>query len=119
MLHVLKCYPEYFEAVKKGTKSFECRYNDKNFKVGDELVLREYDSKQGYTGQCIVRTITYILSDFVGLQEGYVILSFKSRKEDITVGDFSNFLALALSGKHDMIVKQTETMIDETGENNG
>ncbi|HEM6115816.1 TPA: DUF3850 domain-containing protein [Streptococcus suis] len=47
--HMLKCYPKYFEAVKDGTKPFECRYNDRNFKVGDELLLREYDPKRGYT----------------------------------------------------------------------
>lgn len=28
--HMLKCYPKYFEAVKDGTKPFECRYNDRD-----------------------------------------------------------------------------------------
>ncbi|OHX26156.1 RNA-binding protein [Streptococcus iniae] len=72
--HMLKCYPEYFEAIMDGTKTFECRYNDRDFKVGDELLLREHDPKQGYTSRCIVRKITYILSDFIGLKDGYVIL---------------------------------------------
>ncbi|ESR10644.1 DUF3850 domain-containing protein [Streptococcus iniae] len=74
--HMLKCYPEYFEAIMDGTKTFECRYNDRDFKVGDELLLREYDPKKGYTYpyRCIVRKITYILSDFIGLKDGYVIL---------------------------------------------
>ncbi|WP_457785545.1 DUF3850 domain-containing protein, partial [Streptococcus uberis] len=58
--HMLKCYPQYFEAVKSGIKNFECRYNDRDFKVGDELLLREYDPKQGYTDRCIVRKITYV-----------------------------------------------------------
>ncbi|WP_444812245.1 DUF3850 domain-containing protein, partial [Streptococcus canis] len=48
---------EYFEAIMDGTKTFECRYNDRDFKVGDELLLREYDPKKGYTYpyRCIVR----------------------------------------------------------------
>ncbi|VEF93151.1 Domain of Uncharacterised Function with PDB structure [Streptococcus pseudoporcinus] len=44
--HMLKCYPEYFEAIMDGTKTFEYRYNDRDFKVGDELLLREYDPKK-------------------------------------------------------------------------
>ncbi|HIC0324960.1 TPA: DUF3850 domain-containing protein, partial [Streptococcus agalactiae] len=63
--HLLNCYPEYFEAIMDGTKTFECRYNDRDFKVGDELLLREYDPQKGYTYRCIVRKITYILSDFI------------------------------------------------------
>ncbi|MFD3034330.1 DUF3850 domain-containing protein, partial [Streptococcus agalactiae] len=72
--HLLNCYPEYFEDIMDGTKTFECRYNDRDFKVGDELLLREYDPQKGYTYRCIVRKITYILSDFIGLKDGYVIL---------------------------------------------
>ncbi|HEN7774865.1 TPA: DUF3850 domain-containing protein [Streptococcus agalactiae] len=72
--HMLKCSPKYFEAVKDGTKPFEGRYNDRNFKVGDELILREYDPKRGYTARCIVRKVTYVLSNFIGLKDGYVIL---------------------------------------------
>ncbi|HHL0747950.1 TPA: DUF3850 domain-containing protein, partial [Streptococcus agalactiae] len=45
--HLLNCYPEYFEAIMDGTKTFECRYNDRDFKVGDELLLREYDPQKG------------------------------------------------------------------------
>ena len=47
MQHDLKCHPDYFEALRDGTKTFECRYNDRDFEVGDELLLREYDPKKG------------------------------------------------------------------------
>lgn len=80
--HMLKCYPQYFEAVKSGIKNFECRYNDRDFKVGDELLLREYDPKLGYTSRCIVRKITYVLSDFIGLKDGYVILGVTNEPID-------------------------------------
>lgn len=65
-----------------GTKTFECHYNDRDFKVGDELLLREYDPQKGYTYRCIVRKITYILSDFIGLKDGYVILGVTNEPID-------------------------------------
>ncbi|GAA0059368.1 MULTISPECIES: DUF3850 domain-containing protein [Streptococcus] len=82
--HLLNCYPEYFEAIMDGTKTFKCRYNDRDFKVGDELLLREYDPQKGYTYpyRCIVRKITYILSDFIGLKDGYVILGVTNEPID-------------------------------------
>lgn len=80
--HLLNCYPEYFEAIMDGIKTFECRYNDRDFKVGDELLLREYDPQKGYTYRCIVRKITYILSDFIGLKDGYVILGVTNEPID-------------------------------------
>ena len=41
MIHELKTLPEYFEAVRKGDKTFELREDDRNFKVGDYLALNE------------------------------------------------------------------------------
>ncbi|BDX40303.1 hypothetical protein K6D_03770 [Enterococcus faecium] len=41
MIHELKILPEYFEAVTSGRKQFETRRNDRNFKVGSQLILRE------------------------------------------------------------------------------
>ena len=36
MVHELKCWPEYFEAVISGAKTFEVRKNDRDFAVRDE-----------------------------------------------------------------------------------
>jgi hypothetical protein len=44
MEHDLKTWPGPFEAVKSGAKKFEARSNlDRDFNVGDVLVLRKWD----------------------------------------------------------------------------
>lgn len=40
--HKLKCWPEFFIVVQGGLKNFEIRKNDRDYKVGDELVLQEF-----------------------------------------------------------------------------
>lgn len=42
-VHTLKTWPEYFEAIWSGKKNFEIRKADRDFKVGDCLILLEYD----------------------------------------------------------------------------
>lgn len=41
MIHELKILPEYFNEIMYGRKKFEVRFNDRNFKVGDTLLLKE------------------------------------------------------------------------------
>lgn len=55
--HNLKCDPEFFPAVVDGSKPFEIRENDRDYDVGDLLVLNEYVRcgechKLHPTGQC-------------------------------------------------------------------
>lgn len=78
-VHELKTWPVYFDAVKDGSKTFECRQNDRGFKVGDILVLQEYYShQQSYSGNIITVEVTYILGDeFVGVASGYVVMAIK------------------------------------------
>lgn len=76
-LHELKTWGKYFVEVKNGDKKFELRKNDRDFKIGDYLLLREYNpNTEEYTGRELIKRIDYILEggDF-GLKEGYVILS--------------------------------------------
>lgn len=75
MIHELKTLPEYFEAVRKGDKTFELRKNDRDFKVGDYLALNEWDGKK-YTGRALLAKITYMLdpNDIMVCVGGFVIL---------------------------------------------
>lgn len=60
--HELKTWPEYFQAVSDGTKTFEHRVNDRGFKVGDTLYLREWNpATSAYTGRETLRLVTYIM----------------------------------------------------------
>ena len=68
MVHELKILPHYFVEVKTNKKTFEVRKNDRNFQVGDELLLREYfGEKYGFSGEICHRKIIYI---FFGGQYG-------------------------------------------------
>lgn len=77
-IHELKTWPHYFAAVRAGTKTFEIRKNDRDFVVGDTLILQEFDPEDGaYTGQIETRAIRFLLSeeDF-GVIHGFVAIGF-------------------------------------------
>lgn len=77
MLHELKTYPKYFQETIEGNKLFEIRKNDRNFQVGDVLLLKEWDNIK-YTGREVGAMVRYILYDkFIGLAEGYVALGLQ------------------------------------------
>ena len=76
--HYLKTVQPYFSEVEKGTKTFEVRTNDRNFQVGDEVYLREYDlDTNSYSGKQVRATITYVLNDFSLLYLTTCVFSFK------------------------------------------
>jgi ribosomal protein S17 len=76
MIHELKCWPDFYEAVLNGNKTFEVRKDDRGFKVGDILHLREWNPKtETYSGRELARTVTYILrGGQLGIEEGYVVM---------------------------------------------
>jgi hypothetical protein len=81
MIHELKTWPEYYNAVFDGTKNFEVRKNDRDYQVGDELVLREWDPhRESFTGSVTTVDVTYILSDPQFVKDGYVIMSIEYRQ---------------------------------------
>ena len=69
----IKLPQEYYDAVENRVKNFEVRFNDRDYHVGDWLVLCEWDG-YWYTGNEIVRRITYICNlDGIGLK-GWVAM---------------------------------------------
>ena len=82
MTHELKCHPEPFRAVKDGSKPFEWRKYDRDFRAGDYIWLREwkpeYNLKERrtgfYSGDGLTRKITYIIREGFGIPEGYCIM---------------------------------------------
>jgi len=76
-VHELKTLPGYFMALVGNRKTFEVRKNDRNFKEGDILVLKEWSQQDGYSGREYRREITYILNNSDYCKDGYVILGIK------------------------------------------
>lgn len=77
--HRLKTVQPYFDDVLNGKKTFEVRKNDRGFAVGDSLVLEEYvPMGEGYTGQAIIREVTYVLDSPEYCKPGYVVLGINN-----------------------------------------
>lgn len=76
--HALKCWPEPYQAMVDGRKRFEFRYNDRDYRVGDVLSLREYKpSTDEYTGREISMQVSYVLTKDYGIPSGYVVMSLE------------------------------------------
>jgi len=75
--HELKVWPEYYEALANGTKTFEYRKNDRGFEVNQLLWLSEWNPKiEEYTKRSMLFEIQYILyGGKMGIPEGYCIMS--------------------------------------------
>lgn len=86
--HDLKADPDVFEASLAGNKPWEIRRNDRNFKVGDRVTLRETfhtgaEMEEGeslaYTGRKIGGVISYVMhGPSYGLIHGWVIFTYSN-----------------------------------------
>lgn len=74
--HYVKILPKYYIAVEKGIKTFEIRFNDRNYKVGDILHLQEFYGDQ-YTSRELTKEICYMIDDPDYCKEGFVVLGIK------------------------------------------
>jgi len=74
--HHLKIDPKYFLDVHAGIKTFEIRFNDRNFAVNDIVCLCEYcDGK--YTGRKIWCRICCLIDDPAYCKEGFVVFGIR------------------------------------------
>ena len=75
-VHDLKILPPFFEEVIAGRKTFEMRFDDRGYAVGDIVLLHEWEHGQ-YSGRRVSAKITYILRGFRGLKRRWVVFSFQ------------------------------------------
>jgi hypothetical protein len=80
--HLLKILPEYYDAMVSGAKNFECRRDDRGFKVGDILHLHRFDpvaedlNETGLSAEYVERVITYKLDGGQwGIDDGWCVLA--------------------------------------------
>lgn len=103
--HDLKTDPEVFDAVAAGLKTFEIRFNDRGFKVGDRLRLRRTTNTGDemaagaplvFSGEEVSRLVSHVFSGpMYGLVDGWVILSLTPAAGQ-QEGDKVGALALAI-----------------------
>lgn len=73
--HELKCWPDFFQHILNGDKTFEVRLNDRDYKVGDLLLLKEWDAGNYLGRMCLVR-VTYLLpGGSFGVTDDHVVMA--------------------------------------------
>ena len=84
MIHSLKTWPYYYQQIIDGIKTYEIRLNDRNFKTGDLLLLKEYDSNLLiYTGRFEARQVGSCLHGEFGLSETTCCMSLLPVDHDL------------------------------------
>lgn len=78
-IHELKIYPRFFWKVFLGEMNFQIRKNDRDYKTGDKLTLKEFDG-ENFTGNEITAEVGFI-TDFKQ-KEGYVVFSIHNIKHN-------------------------------------
>lgn len=62
-IHRIKSWPKFFQPLSNGQRTHELRRNDREYKVGDVLELREFlYNEKVYSGRVIQMAITSITS---------------------------------------------------------
>lgn len=85
-LHDVKIWPAFFHRVLSGAKRFEVRRNDRGYKIGDGMLLREWFEPNGvdlghYSGREVrVIILDLMETELMFVMPGYVILSIEVAK---------------------------------------
>lgn len=60
-VHKVKSWSHFFQAISDGLKKHDLRRKDRDYNIGDTIVLEEYDNINGkYTGRSLKTEVTYI-----------------------------------------------------------
>lgn len=88
-IHELKCWPTPFSAVLRRMKRHEFRPDDRDFKPGDFVTLREWnpDSKQYTGGKLYFRIGTVSRGPFYGIPGGYCVFTLLDHARAAAHGD--------------------------------
>ena len=93
--HFVNIYEEYFKDVVEGSKSFELRRNDRSYKVGDFVCMREVvrnSCRKSFTGRYVVVEITRLwsladlsedLADYVMFTFDIINIGLRRREDDV------------------------------------
>ncbi len=78
-IHTLRTWPEAFYAVLDGSKNFECRKNDRDYRTGDKVILHAWDpakSDRVAGAAPIVADVGFVLyGPAFNIAEGYCVFS--------------------------------------------
>lgn len=61
-MHRLKTLTHFYDAVLAGFKTFEVRFNDRDFRIGDFLLLIDYHPDGDNYGREMFKQVTYIFT---------------------------------------------------------
>ena len=87
MVHELKCLEPFLEAIWVGHKTAELRRDDREFRLGDMVILREWSVERRWGTRFVVVEVTHIYGpqddSLELLPPGVVLLSFGIHEKGI------------------------------------
>lgn len=87
MEHKIKILPQYYEQKLKGIKPWELRVNDRDYKVGDLLIEKEWTDEGGYTGRILIEQVIHVFHNLPYLPDDIVIMTTDSSIKKLAWAD--------------------------------
>lgn len=75
--HHLKINPIFYDAVLNGSKPFEVRRDDRDYRVGDTLMIQQWDGAIWFGAPLMVRVTYKLDGGQYGIEQGYCILGIR------------------------------------------
>jgi hypothetical protein len=81
--HNLKIWPQHWERIFEGSKTFEIRVNDRAFQKGDKVVLRPWDKEERkYLTHAPFHDLHRTIGDVYPIDAERVVFSLLKEKKD-------------------------------------